>query len=105
MVSVVQPTQKLKQGKAFSPACSPQNAPSRHLLRKFKWAGLGNLLGDYGEFIATEVYGFKKAPAGSNGFDAITPEGATVQVKANFAANQIGLLWADASGALWRCHP
>lgn len=60
------------------------------LAPEFKWAGLGNLLGDYGEFIATEVYGFTKAPSGSNGYDAITPEGKTVQVKANFAASQIG---------------
>jgi len=60
------------------------------LAPEFKWAGLGNLLGDYGEFIATEVYGFTKAPSGSGGFDAITAEGKTVQVKANFAASQIG---------------
>jgi hypothetical protein len=47
-------------------------------------------LGDYGEFVATTVYGLKKAPSGSNGFDAVTAEGKTVQVKTNYAANQIG---------------
>ena len=60
------------------------------LAPEFKWAGLGNLLGDYGEFIATTVYGLKKAPSGSNGFDAITADGKTVPVKTNYAANQIG---------------
>jgi hypothetical protein len=28
----------------------------KSLAPNFKWAGLGNLLGDYGEFIAIEVY-------------------------------------------------
>lgn len=60
------------------------------LAPEFKWAGLGNLLGDYGEFIATTAYGLKKAPSGSNGFDAITSDGKTVQAKTNYAANQIG---------------
>ena len=62
----------------------------KSLAPQFKWAGLGNLLGDYGEFIATEVYGLRQAPRGANGYDALTPEGKTVQVKANFAATQIG---------------
>jgi hypothetical protein len=68
---------------------SAQNA-LRSLAPDFRWAGLGNLLGDYGEFVAIEAYGLEKAPAGSNGFDATTPEGKTVQIKANHAANQIG---------------
>jgi hypothetical protein len=62
----------------------------KSLAPQFKWAGLGNLLGDYGEFIAVEVYGFQQAPRGANGYDAITPDGKKVQVKANFAASQIG---------------
>jgi hypothetical protein len=57
---------------------------------EFKWAGLGNLLGDFGELMAIEAYGLTKAPPGSNGFDAVLPDGRTVQIKANFAANQIG---------------
>jgi hypothetical protein len=62
----------------------------KSLAPQFKWAGLGNLLGDYGEFIAVEVYGLEPAPRGANGYDAKTPDGKTVQVKANFAASQIG---------------
>ncbi|MBC6982907.1 hypothetical protein [Caulobacter sp. 17J80-11] len=60
------------------------------LAPEFKWAGLGNLLGDYGEFIAVEVYGLTQAPRGADGYDAIRPDGKTVQVKTNFAASQIG---------------
>jgi hypothetical protein len=62
----------------------------KSLAPQFKWAGLGNLLGDYGEFIAVEVYGLQQAPRGANGYDAVTPDGKTVQVKANYAASQIG---------------
>jgi hypothetical protein len=62
----------------------------KSLAPQFKWAGLGNLLGDYGEFIATEVYGMRQAPRGANGYDAVTSDGKKVQVKANFAASQIG---------------
>ena len=42
----------------------------RALTPEYKWAGLGNLLGDFGEFIATQEYGLAKACAGSNGYDA-----------------------------------
>jgi len=56
----------------------------------FKWAGLGNLLGDYGEFIAINHYNLIRAKRGSAGFDAITKDGKTVQVKTNHAANMIG---------------
>ncbi len=62
----------------------------RALAPEFKWAGMGNLLGDFGEFIAIEYYGLKKAPSGSKGFDALTSDGKTVQIKANHAAKQIG---------------
>lgn len=62
----------------------------RVLAPEFKWAGLGNLLGDFGELIAIEAYSLTKAPAGSEGFDAIMADGRTVQIKANFAATQIG---------------
>jgi hypothetical protein len=51
------------------------------LAPQFKWTGLGSLLGDYGELIAVRHYGFLKAPAGSSGFDAVTPEGKRVQIK------------------------
>jgi hypothetical protein len=62
----------------------------KSLAPNFKWAGLGNLLGDYGEFIAVEVYNLQPAPRGANGYDAIRPDGKKVQVKTNYAASQIG---------------
>jgi hypothetical protein len=62
----------------------------RALAPEYKWAGLGNLLGDFGEFIAVSVYGLSKAPAGSNGYDCLNAEGKSVQVKTNHAPNQIG---------------
>lgn len=68
---------------------SAQNA-LRELAPEFRWAGLGNLLGDYGEFVAIKHYGLTKARAGSNGYDATTPDGKTVQIKANHAASTIG---------------
>lgn len=68
---------------------SAQNA-LRSLASEYKWAGLGNLLGDYGEYVAVEEYNLTKASAGSNGYDAVTHDGKTVQIKANHAASQIG---------------
>jgi hypothetical protein len=60
------------------------------LAPEFNWAGLGNLLGDFGELVAIDHYGFEKAPAGSDGYDAIAPDGRTIQIKTNYAAKQIG---------------
>lgn len=68
---------------------SAQNA-LRSLAPDYKWAGMGNLLGDYGEFICVEAYGLTKAPPGSNGFDALTPDGRKVQIKTNHASGTIG---------------
>ena len=48
---------------------SAQNA-LRSLAPEFKWTGLGNLLGDFGECVAIEHYGLTKAESGSSGFDA-----------------------------------
>lgn len=62
----------------------------RKLAPEFRWRGLGNLLGDLGELIAIEKYGLIKAPAISNGFDAKTKDGRTVQVKTFLHSNQIG---------------
>ena len=61
------------------------------LAPEYKWRGLGNLLGDYGEYMATVTYGLTKAPAGSNGFDAVTADGRTVQIKANRSSDTIGI--------------
>lgn len=62
----------------------------RALAPQYKWTGLGNLLGDFGEFIAIEKYGLTKATSGSDGYDAKTQDGKSVQVKTNHAASQIG---------------
>jgi uncharacterized protein DUF6998 len=60
------------------------------LAPEYKWAGLGNLLGDYGEFVCVDTYGLTKAPSGASGYDAMTSEGKTVQIKACHASSQIG---------------
>mgnify|MGYP003666524833 CR=1 FL=1 len=59
------------------------------LASEFNWAGMGNLLGDYGEFICIEAYGLEKAPAGSSGYDAITKDGLTVQMNKFKASTQV----------------
>ena len=68
---------------------SAQNA-LRSLAPEYKWAGMGNLLGDYGEYICIQEYGLIKAPAGASGYDAITQSGQTVQIKTNHAAAMVG---------------
>ena len=67
-----------------------QNA-LRALAPEYRWTGLGNLLGDYGEFLAIEHYGLEKAGAGSSGYDAITPDGKTIQIKTNHSSQTIGI--------------
>ena len=64
---------------------SAQNA-LRSLAPEFKWTGLGNLLGDFGECVAIEHYGLTKAESGSRGFDAINNDGQTIQIKANYSS-------------------
>ena len=68
---------------------SAQNA-LRELAPDFNWAGMGNLLGDYGEYLCIENYNLTKAPRGSAGFDAITEDERTVQIKTNHASSSIG---------------
>ena len=51
-----------------------QNA-LRSLAFEFKWSGLGNLLGDYGECVAIDHYGFTKADPEASGYDAIDENG------------------------------
>ena len=67
-----------------------QNA-LRSLAPEFKWSGLGNLLGDYGECVAIDYYGFTKADPGASGYDAIDKNGKKVQIKANHYSKQIGV--------------
>ena len=68
---------------------SAQNA-LRDLAPDYRWAGMGNLLGDYGEFICIKHYELEKAPSGSKDYDALTKDGKTVQIKTNHAASTIG---------------
>lgn len=68
---------------------SSQNA-LRALAPEYRWSGLGNLLGDFGELVAIDHYGLDKAVAGASGYDAINKDGKTVQIKTNRAASQIG---------------
>lgn len=56
----------------------------------YKWTGLGNLLGDYGECQAIHLYNLVKAKSGTHSYDALTRSGQTVQIKANHSAKQIG---------------
>ncbi len=60
------------------------------LAPEFRWSGLGNLLGDFGELVAIDHYGLNKAQSGSGNYDASTRDGKSVQIKTNHAANQIG---------------
>jgi hypothetical protein len=62
----------------------------RAIAPQYRWAGLGNLLGDFGEFIAAHEYQLVQAPPGSNGYDAKTKDGRSVQVKTNHASVEIG---------------
>jgi hypothetical protein len=66
-----------------------QNA-LRTLAPEYAWKGLGNLLGDFGECVATAHYGLTKAPCGAGGHDAVTLDNQTVQIKTNHASRDIG---------------
>ena len=62
----------------------------RDLAPDQRWAGMGNLLGDYGEYIAIGKYNLKKAAGAADGYDAITADGLKVQIKANHSSSTIG---------------
>ena len=62
----------------------------RALAPEYRWSGLGNLLGDFGELLATDHYKLVKARSGSGDYDARTAKGQTVQIKTNFASVDIG---------------
>lgn len=47
----------------------------------YGWRGLGNLLGDFGEFMAVRHYGLKKSEKGQKNHDAFSLNGRTIQVK------------------------
>lgn len=60
------------------------------LAPEYRWTGLGNLLGDFGELVATDYYGLTKATPGSGDYDGRTADGKSVQIKTNYSADQIG---------------
>jgi len=60
------------------------------LAPEFKWAGLGNLLGSFGELVAIDRYGLTKSKSGAAEYDALTSDGKRVQIKTNYSAKQIG---------------
>jgi len=62
----------------------------RDLVPERRWAGMGNLLGDYGEYLALINYNLNRAPSGADGYDAITQDGLKVQIKANHSSSTIG---------------
>ena len=62
----------------------------RDLAPEQRWAGMGNLLGDYGEYVAIAHYNLKKAQGGAGGYDATTHEGLKVQIKTNHSSTTIG---------------
>jgi uncharacterized protein DUF6998 len=62
----------------------------RDLAPEQRWTGMGNLLGDYGEYIALSSYNLKKAAGGADGYDAVTADGLKVQIKANHSSSTIG---------------
>jgi len=86
----MRPEDKLEAVKGVISSLFAAQRALRALAPEYKWAGLGNLLGDFGEFVAMEEYGLVKATNGSDGYDAKMQDGRTVQVKANHAASQIG---------------
>lgn len=59
--------------------------------KDFGWKGLGNLLGDYGEYLAAKHYEITLAPPRTKDYDAIDAKNRTVQIKACFHSKQIGL--------------
>ena len=62
----------------------------KSLAPEYKWTYGGNLIGDFGEYLAINHYNLKRADRGAEGFDATDEQGRTVQIKTNHAASQIG---------------
>jgi hypothetical protein len=60
------------------------------LAPEFKWAGLGNLLGSFGELVAIDHYKLTKSKSSADEYDALNSDGKRVQIKTNYASSQIG---------------
>jgi len=63
-----------------------QRSKLKELAPEFNW---GNLLGDYGEFVTINHYGWEQAPAGRKGYDAIDKQNKTIQIKTTYSSTNI----------------
>jgi hypothetical protein len=92
-INLAQPTSSQREQEAIkhivATIFSAQDA-LRDLAPEQRWTGMGNLLGDYGEYVALAKYDLKKAQSGNDGYDAVTADGLTVQIKANHSSSTIG---------------
>ena len=66
---------------------SAENA-LRSIAPEFNWR---NVVGDYGELVAIEHYGLKKAEHGSSGYDTFDINGKTVEIKTNYFSKTFGI--------------
>lgn len=87
---MLSPNEKIKAIQHLLASIFASQRALKVLAPEFNWSGLGNLLGDFGELVAIDAYNLKKAPAGANGYDAISTEGKSIQIKTNYAATQVG---------------
>lgn len=83
-------TRRIEAAKGIISSMFASQRALKALAPEYGWTGLGNLLGDFGEFIAQAHYGLAKAPTVASGYDCRTSDGRSVQVKTNHAASQIG---------------
>ena len=74
----------------FASIFRSQNA-MKALVPQFGWRGLGNMLGDLGEFLALFEFNLRKAPTGTRDYDAVTPDGQTVQIKTVYVGSTINM--------------
>lgn len=74
----------------FASIFRSQNA-LKALVPEFGWKGLGNMLGDFGEFMALNDLELVKAPTGMKDFDALDKHGRTVQIKTSYVGGTVSL--------------
>lgn len=74
----------------FASIFRSQNA-LKALVPEFGWKGLGNMLGDFGEFMALHNLELVKAPTGTKDYDAVTKDGKTVQIKTSYVGGTVAL--------------
>lgn len=81
-------TEAVKQ--IFASIFRSQNA-LKALVPEFGWKGLGNMLGDFGEFMALNNLELIKAPIGTKDYDAVTQDGRKVQIKTSYVGGTVAL--------------